>query len=172
MSICRLPRVAARKRRQKPPLCKGRWIAARRDGGIACGRLCCHELRSAGGGNPSAPAGQLPLHKGAFVFAAARMGSLRQSEPAAGRATNGRPYGKCWPSRNQKAPPSGELPRQRVRGFARPQTRPRATVRTAAGRATNGRPYGKCWPPRNQKALPPGELLSKVTERFRASVGS
>ena len=44
------------------------------------------------GGNPSAPTGQLPLHKGAFVCVAAWIGSLRQSEPAAGRATNGRPY--------------------------------------------------------------------------------
>ena len=161
MPICRLPRVAARKRRPKPPLCKGRWIAARRDGGIACGRLCCHELRSAEGGNPSAPAGQLPLHKGAFVFAAARMGSLRQSEPQQG----GRPMvapTKMLISTQPKGSPFGGAP-------ASAGERVRASADAPSCGSPNPQQGGL---PRNRKALPPGELSPKVTERARVSVGS
>ena len=67
------PTLPQRTCQPKPPLCKGRWIAARRDGGIACDRLCLPGVAQVCGGNPSAPSGQLPLHKGAFVCAVARM---------------------------------------------------------------------------------------------------
>ena len=72
--------------RTPPPLCKGRWQSE----GLTEGLLRCYALRTVGvaGDNPSAPSGQLPLHKGAIAAflaaAAARYGAGDQWSPLQG----------------------------------------------------------------------------------------